>query len=176
MMRRFLILILLAAGVLQAAEAVDTNRKRTNAPPNQVEMPFLIAPADRDNTLVGFYYISFRVITPSSDFAAKVRDKLGFIQDAYVRDVYRKTVSMATDPTQVDRTALHERLLAIARRFAGARNVQDLVFLDIKFAPLHPKPGTGIFATGSQAPEQPAAGQPAAGSPATSKPQKDGPP
>jgi hypothetical protein len=176
MMRRLLILLLLAAGVLQAAGAVDTNRKRANAPPNQVEMPFLIAPANRDDTLVGFHYISYRVITPSSDIAAKVRDKLGFIQDANVRDVYGRTVSMATDPTQIDLPALHERLLAIARRFAGARNVLDVVFLDIKFAPLHPKPGTGIFATGSQALVQPAAGQPAAAPPATSKPQKDGPP
>lgn len=144
-MRRGLVFILLLVSCVSAWGSGGEVKKASTA--NQIDMPFLVAPASQNGTLIGYHYMSFRLITPSAGDAAQVRTKLAFIQDAFVRDVYRSSVSLASAPDQVDKAAVHERLMAIVRRIAGARMVSDLVFVDIKFAPLHPKPGGALFTT-----------------------------
>ena len=170
----FLILALLCGTV--SIGAADT--KHPGTPPNQIDMPFLIAPANQGETLVGYHYMSYRLVTPSPADAAQVRLKLAFVQDAFVREVYRATASQTADPTQVDKATLHDRLIAAARRIVGAKKVTDLVFLEIKFAPLHPRPGGGIFGPETAAPGSAAATGPKDGADTNSKPdkKKDGKP
>ncbi len=74
-----------------------------------------------------------------------MRYKLAFIQDAYVRDVYRTPVGAAADQTAVDKAALCDRLAAIAARIVGPRTVAKVVVLDLKYAPVHPSQGGGLF-------------------------------
>jgi hypothetical protein len=182
-MRKLLICLSLLAVLVQSAEAVETNRKKETLPTNEIGMPFLVAPVSKEGTLIGFQYISSKMITFSSQSSALVRTKLAFIQDAYVRDVYHTPVSSENDPTQVDRAALHDRLMVIAQRIVGGGNVKDIVFLDVKFAPLHPKPGGSVFSPSPGAGNRPAGqenggnpGTAAPANPATTAPQKDGKP
>ena len=53
-----------------------------------------------------------------------VRDKLAFIQDAFVRDVNGDAVAKPDDPEKVDMPALEARLLADARKVMGAGKVK----------------------------------------------------
>ena len=61
--------------------------EKAGDPGTNVEMPFLIAPMTVDGKLTGYAYISSKVVTRSRNASLEVRDKIPFIQDAFVRDV-----------------------------------------------------------------------------------------
>ena len=130
----FLAAVFLAAGALAAGEG---GGKRKLAPPNEVELPFLMAPVIRNGELFGYLYIASKLVTPSAGSADKVKAKLAYVQDALVRDVNKTPISGSTDPEALDREALKTRLAAVAGRIVGPANVGQMVLLSVKFAPLH---------------------------------------
>jgi len=130
----------LAAALLLAAvsfPAVADGKK--DEPGTHVEMPFLIAPMSVDGKLEGYSYISSKLTTSSPGASVEVREKLAFIQDAFVRDVNATPIALGTDPTKVDTKLLTDRLVADARRIVGATKVVTITFKQIQFSPLHPK-------------------------------------
>lgn len=139
-----LTLILLAAPALAAAPAKD----KPLEPGSTVEMPFLVAPMSQDGKLLGYAYISSKLVCTSPSACIDVREKLAFIQDANVRDVNAHSIAQTNDPTAVDRDLLNARLTANAKRVVGDNKVVTMVFGDVKFAPLHPSESTeGMMST-----------------------------
>jgi hypothetical protein len=152
-----------------------------------VEMPFLIAPMSKDGKLLGYAYISSKMVTPSPAATIAVREKLAFIQDAFVRDVNGAPISKTDDPRAVDIELLNARLVAVARRIVGSDRVVSMAFIAVQFAPLHPGESTVSPAAPSEgagagdavsAPAQhenkgQTDASAAASSPATSKPAQD---
>ncbi|MBV9044855.1 MAG: hypothetical protein JO294_07000 [Alphaproteobacteria bacterium] len=151
-MRRALSLITLVAA-LMASPAFAAGHgggdakpdKKTNDPGTKVDMPFLIAPMNKDGVLLGYAYISPKVIGTSSSAVLAVREKLAFVQDAFVRDVNAAPISAPGDPTQVDRALLTRRLTADLQKVLGPGKVAKVYFGDdtaadpgIQFSPLHP--------------------------------------
>jgi len=59
-------------------------------------MPFLIAPMSKDGKLLGYAYISSKLVASSPGATIAVREKLAFIQDAFVRDVNAKPSARRT--------------------------------------------------------------------------------
>ncbi len=141
-----------------AAGEAGTNGKKPE-PGTTVELPFLIAPMSLDGKLQGYAYISSKMVCSSADAAILVRQKLGFIQDSFVRDVNGKPISLPTDPTAVDKIQLAARMTADAGNIVGANRVVTVMFIDVKFNALRPSESTG---GGQVAPDQ-AAPQKAAG-------------
>jgi len=133
--------------------------KKADEPGTHVEMPFLIAPMSADGKLQGYAYISSKLTTSSPSASVDVREKLAFIQDAFVRDVNAASIGSTADPVTVDRTLLAARLLADARRVVGRAKVVAIAFTQIQFSPLHPKPTTEDAIPPSERAPQP---QPAA--------------
>jgi hypothetical protein len=133
---------LLAAALMLAAVPAFAGEKAASEPGTHVEMPFLIAPMSADGKLLGYAYISSKLTTATPQASVEVRDKLAFIQDAFVRDVNAAPVGTAGDPATVDRAMLAQRLVADAKRVVGAAKVKDIAFTQIEFSPLHPKPTT----------------------------------
>lgn len=107
-----------------------------------VPMPFLIAPMSKDGKLLGYAYISSKLVCSSSNATIAVRDKIAFIQDADVRDVNARPVARADDPLKVDEEALSLRLADNARQIVGDSKVVRIVFTQVQFAPLHPSEST----------------------------------
>ena len=181
------IIALLTAVVLAALQPVQAAGEKAAAPQgpgNNVEMPFLIAPMSNNGKLIGYAYISSKMIATSSNAAIAIRDKLAFIQDAFVRDVNKAPIGKADDPKSVDTTLLNQRLVADAIGIVGDNKVDRMFFMAIQFAPLHPgastegliAPANGAAAAGSAAAatasgeaKAPKSPQP----PATSKPAED---
>jgi hypothetical protein len=187
---RLRIIALLATLALAMLQPMQAAGEKADAPQgegkpgNNVEMPFLIVPMSNDGKLIGYAYISSKMVATSSNAAIAIRDKLAFIQDAFVRDVNKSPVGKADDPKSVDTTLLNQRLVADAVAIVGENKVDRMFFLAIQFAPLHPtgstegltSPATSAPATGgataattsgeTKAPDSP---QP----PATSKPAED---
>jgi hypothetical protein len=166
--------ILAALVILAAAPAAFAASDQAGAPGTNVEMPFLIAPMSKDGKLLGYAYIQSHLVATSQSAAIEIRDKIAFIQDAFVRDVNAETIAKPDDPTAVDLDALNERLTADATRIVGDGKVAHMDFTDgtgrisIQFAPLHPDGSTLNLVPPSEKAPAPPANQPA--SPATSNP------
>jgi hypothetical protein len=125
-------LILLA--LTGAAFAADKEGK----PGTNVDMPYLMAPmTDAGGKLAGYAYISSRLTATTDTHALAVRNKLAFIQDAFVRDVNGAGVGK-DDGSAVDQPALEARLLADAKRVMGAGTVASIALVQVQIAPLHP--------------------------------------
>jgi len=147
-----LVLLVLSAPAFAAA--------KEGLPGTNVEMPYLMAPmTGADGKLSGYAYVSTRLTATSDVAALAVRDKIAFIQDAFVRDVNLAGVTKADDPTTVDGPALQARLLADASRVMGAGKVVSIVIVTVQIAPLHP---TQTPALASAPPTDDSAAKPAA--------------
>ncbi len=162
-MRRLIPLLLCAALIAGPAAAAP----KEGAPGTNVEMPFLIAPITVDGKLTGYAYISSKLVATSQSAAYTIRDKLAFIQDAFVRDVNGASIGLPSDPSTVDKANLSARLVADARRIVGTDKVANLVFTEIQFSPLHPSATTEATIPPEQRAVQ---GVPSAASPTGSAP------
>ena len=122
-----------------AAEPASGSSDKSGAPGTNVEMPFLMAPLTAsDGKLSGYAYVSTRLTATTAAGALDVRDKIAFIQDAFVRDVNGASVAKASDPGAVDNPALEARLLADARKVMGPGKVAAIAIAQLQVAPLHP--------------------------------------
>jgi hypothetical protein len=132
--------------------------KKIEEPGTHVEMPFLIAPMSQDGKLLGYAYISSKLVSSSQSASVEIRDKLAFIQDAFVRDVNAAPIGKSGDPKSVDTALLADRLVADARRVVGASKVVSITFKQIQFAQIHPGLATdAVVAPSERAPATPPA-------------------
>jgi hypothetical protein len=179
MLQRLVLLIFALCLAYPAFGAEGASKRKKPEPGTSVEMPFLVAPMTEGGNLLGYSYISSRLLCSSPSACIAVREKLAFIQDAFVRDVNLKPVSPASDPKEVDRDLLNIRLTAAARRVIGADKVRGMAFEEIKFTPLHADDSTANVPPPEQTPADAAgkgggkdqeSGKTAASQGATSKP------
>jgi hypothetical protein len=136
-----LIFVLSAAPTFAAEKEAEGDK--TGAPGTNIEMPFLMAPmSGEDGKLSGYAYISSKLTATSDASANLVRDKIAFIQDAFVRDVNQSELAMSGTPAAVDNAALQARLLADAKRVMGQGKIASIAITQIQIAPLRPSPVT----------------------------------
>ncbi|HVZ91674.1 MAG TPA: hypothetical protein VG843_08490 [Rhizomicrobium sp.] len=140
---------------LAIAAILAVSAAAAGEPGTHVEMPFLIAPVAVDGALDGYVYINSKLVASTPAASVEIREKLAFIQDAFVRDVNAAPVGSADDPRTVDKPALAKRLVADARHIVGAGNVVGIEFKQIQFSPLHPKPTTEDAVPPAQRPAVP---------------------
>jgi hypothetical protein len=127
-------LTLLPLAALAAEESPKGGKPGTNVP-----MDYLMAPlTGPGGKLVGYAYITSRLTVASESFVVPVRDKLPFIQDAFVRDVNAKGVASADDPQALDIPALEARLTADAVRVMGPGKIKLITVCTVNIAELHP--------------------------------------
>ena len=109
-------------------------------PGTNVQMDYLMAPLTNPaGKLIGYAYITSRLTTASEAFVVPVRDKLPFIQDAFVRDVNARGVAKPADPQAVDVVALEARLLANAVKVMGPGKIKQITVCTVNVAELHPQ-------------------------------------
>jgi len=126
--------------ILVASPVVAGGPAKEPEPGTSVEMPYLIAPVVVGETLIAYAYVSCKIIASSPQTAIDIRLATPFIQDAFVRDVNAAAIGKVSDPSTVDSAALTARLLADARRIAGAGKVASLKLIQVQMAPLQPNP------------------------------------
>lgn len=125
-----------ASLVLGLASAAASDAPPAHVPGTSVEMPYLIAPVIVDGKLVSNAYVSSKIVATSAAASIVVRDRLPFIQDAFVRDVNAAPIGKPADPATVDAPALAARLLADARRIVGSEQVASVQIIRIQIAEL----------------------------------------
>lgn len=158
-------LLLVIATLVLAAPALASGggghggggEKKKPEPGTTVEMPFLIVPLAQDGNLLGYAYVSSKMVCKSPMACIKIREKLAFLQDGFVREVNGKPLSLPTDPKELDKPQLIARLTAVAKRIVGGDQVVTMVIVEAKFSPLHPSDSTAT--PGGVAPPDQAPGQ-----------------
>jgi hypothetical protein len=137
-MRR--LFLLLAAFLFAAPALAEGPAKPPKAPPGtSLEMPFLAVPmSNKDGKLLGYSFISSKLVCASQAAAVKARLKIPFLQDANVRDVHARPVSKSDDPTAVDKDLLAAHLTQNAKRVLGDSQVVRTDVLQVQYMPLHP--------------------------------------
>ena len=155
---------LLLAPVASGQESGHGGGGKKPEPGTTVEMPYLVVPMSKDGKLLGYSYITSRLVGSSPEACVVIREKLAVIQDAYVREVNARPLGLASDPTAIDKEQLNARLTANAKRIAGDKRVVSMLFIDIKYAPLRPSASTdGNVPPPEQAPKGAATAAGAAG-------------
>jgi hypothetical protein len=137
--------LLLALALFFAMPAFAAEHGAAPAPPKgakpgtNVDLEFLMAPLTGANgKLIGYAYINPRLTVVSEGFVTPVRDKVPFIQDAFVRDVNVKSVATAQDPQQVDIAGVEARLLANAVKVMGPGKIKMITICTVQIAELRP--------------------------------------
>jgi hypothetical protein len=127
-----LALVALGAPQALAAAAVDT----TNLGPVDVTMPTILAPMVVDTRLENYAYITI-VLKPAAPAGVlAIREKVPFLQDAFLRELNRTTIVKSDDPKSVDEAALKPRLIARMNQILPAGTVAELTFEPIVVAPV----------------------------------------
>jgi flagellar basal body-associated protein FliL len=158
-MRALAIPTVLLVLTASAFAAEDAPKKKAEEPGTHVQMPFLIAPVSVGGKLQGYVYISSKLVASTPAASVEIREKLAFIQDAFVRDVNAKDVATGPDLSTVDKAALTARLVGDARRIVGAAKVVSIMFTQMQFSPLHPKSTTEDAIPPSERNQPPAVAQ-----------------
>lgn len=114
------------------AAAVDT----TNLGPVDVTMPPILAPMVVDSQLESYAYITI-VLKPAAPAGVlTIREKVPFLQDAFLRELNAAPIVKADDPMSVDEAALKPRLLARISQLLPPGTVAELKFEPIVVAPV----------------------------------------
>jgi hypothetical protein len=115
-----------------AAAAVDTS----NLGPVDVTMPIILAPMVVDSQLENYAYITI-VLKPAAPAGVlTIREKVPFLQDAFLRELNGAPIVKADDPKSVDEAALKARLLARVNQILPPGTVAELKFEPIVVAPV----------------------------------------
>ena len=132
--RAWLALVWLALGASEAlgAAAVDT----TTLGPVDVQMPTILAPMIADNRIENYAYITI-VLKPAAPAGVlAIREKVPFLQDAFLRELNGPPIVKADDAKSVDEAALKPRLVARMNQILPAGTVAELKFEPIVVAPV----------------------------------------
>jgi hypothetical protein len=124
--------VALSAPQAFAAAAVDTN----NLGPVDVTMPIILAPMVVDSQLENYAYITI-VLKPAAPAGVlTIREKVPFLQDAFLRELNGAPIVKGDDPKSVDEPALKTRLLARVNQILPPGTVAELKFEPIVVAPV----------------------------------------
>ena len=94
--------------------------------PVDIELPPILAPMVVSNRLEGYAYITISLAPAGRDKVVAIRDKMPFLQDAFLRELNKTPIVKADDPKTVDADAVKTRLLARMNQILPDGTVAEL--------------------------------------------------
>ena len=129
----------LAAALALPVHAAWAAEKTNDQGPTDVDLPAILAPMVVENRLENYAYITISLSPVSRDKTLVIRDKMPFLQDAFLREMNKGSIVKAGDPKAVDTAALKPRLLARMNQILPPGTVVDLKFEQIVLTPIQPQ-------------------------------------
>lgn len=124
--------VLGASQALAAAAVGDTS----NLGPVDVTLPTILAPMVVEARTENYAYITI-VLKPAAPAGIlAIREKVPFLQDAFLRELNGATIVKSDDPKAVDEAALKARLIARMNQVLPVGTVAELKFQPIVVAPV----------------------------------------
>jgi hypothetical protein len=124
---------LVSSSGARAADAIGKD-----AGPVDVELPPIIAPMTMNGRLEGYAYITISLAPVDRGKVLAIRDKLAFLQDAFLRELNKGTILKADDPKALDTGAIKPRLIARMNQILPPDTVAELKFEQVVIALTNP--------------------------------------
>jgi hypothetical protein len=116
---------------LAAEEGAAANQAAT-----AVAIPPILAPMVVDGRLQGYAHLTITIQPRGMDKVLTVREKVPFLQDAFLRELNQGSIVKADDHTAVDTEAVTARLMARLNRVLPAGTVSGLRFDKVVLVPV----------------------------------------
>lgn len=107
----------------------------TDTGPVDIELPPILAPMVVANRLEGYAYVTVALAPTGRDKVGAIREKMAFLQDAFLRELNKTPIVKADDPKAVDADAVKKRLLARMNQILPSGTVAELKLEQIVLAP-----------------------------------------
>jgi hypothetical protein len=112
----------------------------TAAPANQaataVVLPPILAPMVVDGRLQGYAHLTLSIQPRGMDKVLMVREKVPFLQDAFLRELNQSSIVKADDHAAVDTEAMTTRLMARLNHILPAGTVASLKVENVVLVPV----------------------------------------
>ena len=129
-----LALLALTFALMSASGALAADAIGKDAGPVDVELPPIIAPMTVNTRLEGYAYITISLAPADRGKILAIRDKIAFLQDAFLREMNKGTILKADDPKAVDTAAIRPRLIARMNQILPPGTVTELKFQQVVIA------------------------------------------
>ena len=103
--------------------------------PADVDVPPVLAPMVVANRLNGYAYIGVTLTPAGRDKVVPIREKMPFLQDAFLRELNKTPIGKADDPKAVDVDAVKARLTARMNQVLPAGTVAELKIENVVLVP-----------------------------------------
>jgi len=126
----FVIALVMPPVIAHAATAVTEDQG-----PVDIQMTPILAPMVVAARLEGYAYITVTLAPAGRDKVVAIREKMPFLQDAFLRELNKVTIVKADDPKAVDATAVKTRLTTRMNQILPAGTVAELKLEQIVMVP-----------------------------------------
>ena len=109
-----------------------------DAGPVDIPMPRILAPLIVQNRLEGYAYITIVLAPSNRDKVGPIREKVPFLQDAFLRELNKTPIVKAEDPKVVDAEAVKARLIGRMNQILPKGTVTDLKLQQVELVPFAP--------------------------------------
>ena len=103
--------------------------------PADVDLPPILAPMVVSNRLDGYAYISISLSPSGRDKVVTIREKMPFLQDAFLRELNKSPIVKADNPKAVDADGVKTRLVARMNQIRPSGTVAELKLEQIVLVP-----------------------------------------
>jgi hypothetical protein len=125
----------LLAVVLPPAIGHAATGATADAGPVDIPLPRILAPMIVQNRLEGYAYIIVVLAPLSRDKVGIIREKVPFLQDAFLRELNKSPIVKADDPKSVDAEAVKARLTGRMNQILPKGTVSGLKLQQIELVP-----------------------------------------
>lgn len=98
-------------------------------PPRSSNMPMLLIPAVVDGRKSHYIFVSYRLVMHTEMQVDKVNQKIAWLHDAFLREVYKTNPIDPENSNQVDKTLLEKRFREIANDLLHDDVVKSVYFM-----------------------------------------------
>ena len=126
--------LLLPPVVAHAATVATTDQGSVD-----IELPPILAPMVVAARLEGDAYITVALAPAGRDKVLAIREKMPFLQDAFLRELNKATIVKGDDPRAVDANAVKTRLTARMNQILSPGTVAELKVEQIVLSSIDPR-------------------------------------
>ena len=131
-----LLSLCLAAGPASAGGASKDEEPTSGGlfnAPREVDLPMLVVPVGEGGKLHRYAYVALQLEVLGAD-VWQVREKIPFIQDAFIREVFSASVARADNPEEIDEDSLKARLKERATGVLQDDTVKRIIIKQVAYA------------------------------------------
>lgn len=101
-------------------------------PDHSTNMPMLLVPAKVNGRMSHYIFVSYRLVMHNELQVDTVNQKIAWLHDAFVREVFKTSPSDPKNANHIDKARVEERFKEIANEMLHGDIVQSVYFIETK--------------------------------------------